>query len=838
MGTEYENLGALTSPTEFVEYYYTQVRDHFDARGLQISKQGFIGFFLHVMGFNQYDVKYYYDTLFRESFLATADNEDNLKLHASIYGYETTTIVPSSLVGSLSFYIDQLPVSQNDIDNVSISELKVMIGDVEFMMESTYTIYGDICEIVDSRGEITHIPYDSTTGNIALIDFNQYQTESIAFTLPYYVFGTHYQKIIELGITDASIYQYDIQVKEDGEWVDYSVSTVKFYATPDDKVVFSRTLVNNRLLLEFGSGVNGKFIPESDIRITLRYTHGADGNVSDNTVTPIDGKFLVFDTSGDQIYSGSVTSLINVHVDYSTGGINELEHNDLRHAIIDYVQSRNNLISKDDFYNILSKHLSDFILLFRKINIIDNTIYAFVPFKDKYLNPILSKSISVPYIQFNNSNKPIVYKPSFSIGGSDYISPFIYMYDTFTRTFAGYLYREKYSTYFSGVENIIGASITLPLNLVFEYQSANRTTRIVVQSYEKISNFVIYLDIPLLGVYECMDVFDDNNQEFLYINDLYDGLIHEKIDVKVHIFLNTVKHFVYTVKDIYLLQDLSDILILGLYEFLPDYAEDNDEEEDGTGVIGSTEDGVGWVFTGGGSPDSLVGGDGWFLPQTGFAGMTGGNGVPGWKPDLPYIFMSDIVMHIPVMLYDVYNTDMQYYDQKFINNLGQISIEENRMISDDFQIRFLNTEVVEQNIFKHITVQQHDFRLQLPLKLQVNIGVAQDVLIQNNINAIDFKEELVNNLATQLRDKYTGTAVSFYRTQIVDIVHNIEWVKYCDVFVYDSTEGSPNEIFDANLELIDQSRLETGMTKYEAATFCPIYIWWDLDNINIELIFE
>jgi len=398
------------------------------------------------------------------------------------------------------------------------------------------------------------------------------------------------------------------------------------------------------------------------------------------------------------------------------------------------------------------------------------------------------------------------------------------------------LYKEKYSTYFSGVDNVISSSISIPLNLVFDYKSNSRTTRISVQSYQQISNYVMYIDIPALGIYHCMDVFDDNNQEYMYVDDLYDGLIAEKIDIKIHVFQDDVKHYIYTVKDISLLQDLTDILTLGLYEFLPEYVETG-----GTGQLGSdpTDSSVGWVFTGGGSPGSQVGGDGWFLPQTGFVGMTGdGQGAVGWKPDLPYIFMADYVMHIPVMLYDQYAADEVYYDQRFINSLGQIAIDANRMVSDDFQIRFLNTEVVESNILKKITVQEHDFKLKLPLKLMVNIGVERDLLVKNNVNVLDFKDELTNNLATQLVDKYTGVNVSFYRTQIVDIVHDIEWVKYCDVFVYDSSDPERNEIFEANLELIDQSELESSMTKFEAATFCPVYVWWDLDNINIELIFE
>lgn len=842
MEKDYINLGALTSPNEYIEYYYSQLKEHYEARNLQISKNGFIGFMLNVMGFSQYDIKYYYDTLFREAFLATSDNNENLKLHSSIYGYSTKAITPAQLVGEMTFFLESLPVSSNQFKTIIIKDLKVVIGGITYMMESEYRITGTICEITKLNGQVIHIPYDSAVGTLPLVDFNQYEVETFEFTLPYYVYGTHYQKIIELGIQDAQVYDIvaSVKLKDSDEYQDFEMMTIKYYSGTEDTVIFHRELLNNQMMFEFGSGVNGLYVPESTAIMKIKYTHGANGNISSNTTTPLDGGLFVFDEQSDQIYSGAVSSLITIDIDHATGGVNNLEKEDLREAIIDYVQTRDNLISEVDFYNILDKHLSDFILLFKKINIVDNSIYAFVPFKDQYLKPLKSKSISIQNILFNPQNKPIVYKPEFSIGGFDYISPFVYLYDSFTRNFAGGIYSEQHSTYFSEIDNILDSETTLPLSLVFNYDPSQRRTRIVVQSYQKISDYVMYIDIPILGVYQCMDVYDDNNQEYYYGNDLYDGLIPHVIDVNIHIFKDVPKLFVYTAKDISLYHDLSDILMLGLYEFLPEYLTTGGTGSGGTGTIGSDplDEYVGWVFTGGGAPASQVGGEGWFLPQTGFEGMTGDTGgAVGWKPDLPYIYMADYILNIPVMVLQDYLEDTIYYDQKFINTLGQIAINENRMISDDLQIRFLNSLVIESNILKKITVQEHDFKLQLPLKLHVDIGVSQQILIENEINTLDFKDELINNLATQLSDKYTGVSVSFYRTQIVDIVHDIKWVKYCNVFVYDSSE-IPNEIDQANFELIDQSHLETGMTKYEAATFCPAYIWWDLDNIEIELIFE
>ena len=41
-----DNLGSLTTPEEYIQYYYPLVKDRLSSRGLQISKVGFIGFIL------------------------------------------------------------------------------------------------------------------------------------------------------------------------------------------------------------------------------------------------------------------------------------------------------------------------------------------------------------------------------------------------------------------------------------------------------------------------------------------------------------------------------------------------------------------------------------------------------------------------------------------------------------------------------------------------------------------------------------------------------------------------------------------------------------------------
>jgi len=62
-------LGSLTTPEQYVNYYYDKLKSQLQSKNIQISKVGIIGFLLHTLGFTQFDIKNYFDSLFLEAFL-------------------------------------------------------------------------------------------------------------------------------------------------------------------------------------------------------------------------------------------------------------------------------------------------------------------------------------------------------------------------------------------------------------------------------------------------------------------------------------------------------------------------------------------------------------------------------------------------------------------------------------------------------------------------------------------------------------------------------------------------------------------------------------------------
>ena len=60
-----------STPEEFVDYYYEKLKTDLAVYNIKISKVGFIGFLFNMLGYTHFDVKTYYDSLFKEAFVAT-----------------------------------------------------------------------------------------------------------------------------------------------------------------------------------------------------------------------------------------------------------------------------------------------------------------------------------------------------------------------------------------------------------------------------------------------------------------------------------------------------------------------------------------------------------------------------------------------------------------------------------------------------------------------------------------------------------------------------------------------------------------------------------------------
>ena len=131
----------LTTPTDYINHYVDILKKEYELNDLKIDYHGFIGFIMNLFGWTNFDLKQYYDYLFKEGFLATADETKNLYLHASKNNYQIAFANAASAYGNLIFDFSKLPVRPSNIfkrEAVFPDTLQIKIGDYTFTSKTKY----------------------------------------------------------------------------------------------------------------------------------------------------------------------------------------------------------------------------------------------------------------------------------------------------------------------------------------------------------------------------------------------------------------------------------------------------------------------------------------------------------------------------------------------------------------------------------------------------------------------------------------------------------------------------------------------------------------------------
>ena len=758
------SLGDLTTPEQYIKHYFELLKTDLNKKELQISKVGLIGYFLNILGYSQFDIKQYFDSILKEAFVATSDIDDNLNLHASIYRYVPLNAIKASIVGNFQFDFTALPTKGSDVvmRNVHISDLELNIDDMNYILDSQYLIINNntsyVCQITDSENHISNVPFLFTQPTVLIKDLFQYSTLQTTFHSPNYTYGTYYSYILNI---DEGQYMSNIVVYVNA--VEYDIQSVKWVSQSKDNVVFIRQLSGGKILIELGSGVHGRHVPNSEIKVVVKTTNGTSGNISSHSLKPYSGTALVIDTLADQTTRGPITidakSFITVNIDYAENGTNPLVGDELRVAILDYINSRDTLISKSDFDNLIKNLTYDNFVLFKKTDFVDNIIYNFAPIMNKQIVPVRTLSHSMSKTEFDAAG---VYRPEFLVNSESFISPFMYVWDEFKYVYNGYIVDSFVSAYFSEINIKSGGENQIPpaLSLSATYLHSSDKIQFDVTSYENLGRYSANITIPEINITDqSMTAIDNNTFRYVYPS----GLIYENMDVNVTVSDTTtvVKLFNYTVNDFALVTDVSDVFFLKTYGDTTTY-----------------------------------------------------------------------VLNVPVIPTAVFESDEDFYLQKFISLFGSIGLNDKaKMISDEVQMRFINSNYIRASILKEVTVSGLEFDLSLPLKIIVDINGSKEITIRDKINITSVTSQLEFDLAEHLLQNYTGTKISLYRTKIIDFVHNYgSWIKSVVITISDSNS---NEIINGNFETYDQNDILDNLSKFDVATFCPIYWYWDLNDIVI-----
>jgi len=775
----------LTTPDEFINYYWDKLQEYFSSRNIQISKLGFIGYFLNILGFTQYDVKQYYDNLFNESFPIVAQNPSNLYFHSTLHGYIPPMATYASLYGEMEFINYALPVKRADVikREIYLQDIKLNINNIQYMLESKYQITeiagnpGYILNILTKDSQYISTGYSELSSKVPIYNLNQVKIQTYNFTTPNYNYSTYYSKIISISQFQLA----DIEIYING--LKYDVEYVKNFRTGNDKVVFIRYL-NNTIIIEFGSGIHGEYVPNSTVNITLTLTNGKIGNIGAGYYLPISGTISVVDTLSNSTslppYTFAASNFIRFNILYGSGGSDLLDSERLRTKLIEYIRTRNNLVSESDYKSIFSNYLIDFDLLFKKIDVRDNHIYNhallynqyMVPFSTTCITPLLSEIVPDLYI----NNQAVVIFPEFIYNSKTYLSPFMYIYDNVLQMYKGYILYDSITSYFDKTTLHVDNISTPPLSFELVYIQQTNKFRLFVKSYQSITNYVIKMNIPSKNIITDLLYYNDNTK--YYDLDFFIEPIDILFDV---IYLNNTLSTL-ELNNLQPVIDMSDYI--SVKKYIPDFT----------------------ILTG------II-----FINN---------------QPVTYYREPTDTevrLVNFPVVEKTQFIQNKKYIIDKLYSMFTNIYNPGNRMISDDIQFKFLNNDVVESYVLEKATKQQFTFNLQLPLKIIINIIMQSQSIISPNINITNELNNLKHKIASLLQEHYTGTSISFYNSQIIDFLHNISWIKSCDVQVFDSNGV---RLLNDDIESYSNMKILKSLTdKFEAVKFVPIYWWWDLENI-------
>ena len=219
-----KNLNNLTDPQSFITYYYNELKSQLESDDLSISKVGVIGYLLHIFGNLQYDIKKYYDGLFKEAFPITAVNDINLQQHAITFGFNYDSGTAAFLTGLI--YFDFLNLPSRSIDTVrrevDLQNITFTIDGLNFVLETDYKLIIDIIDFTDyyksrlisKTGEYQMLSMSSQYPTTPIDGCKQILPETTYFNIPSYPYNSYYTIEINLLDVDMFIESIDILVKE------------------------------------------------------------------------------------------------------------------------------------------------------------------------------------------------------------------------------------------------------------------------------------------------------------------------------------------------------------------------------------------------------------------------------------------------------------------------------------------------------------------------------------------------------------------------------------------------------------------------------------------------
>jgi len=334
---------------QIIEYF----QSYLDLKNIDLLKTSFMSFMINILSTLTSNLMFYNISTYREFFLTTAQLPESILNLSAFLGYNTTeaSYSQTGVLITIPFGFDVPPATTIITIN---PDFKFYASNIEFITDyiTTITIKNNSSAtvVIQDGQKIYNLPVsiDSTSAEQSfsfILTAKQYKHNQQEFQidedLQLYQFVT-----IDVPLTgQASTLLVEIQDPGSSSWTVYTEASSLYLMSATDKKFVSRRTQNGRRLY-FGNGVIGiQPTPGSTVRITINETLAERGNIIAGSIT-----------RGDRIYtsSGGTTKILNysaLNPTSSTGGKDEESLEEIRSNSIASLTALHRLVSESDYIN-------------------------------------------------------------------------------------------------------------------------------------------------------------------------------------------------------------------------------------------------------------------------------------------------------------------------------------------------------------------------------------------------------------------------------------------------------------------------------------------------------
>jgi len=891
----------LKTPMEFINEESENLKSYLDNYDIQINKLGFTGFLLNLLGHMRYDATHYYQGLHKESFVALAEKANNLYMHASIYGYTVPFAKPAIAEGQIVFDFSYLPKTKNSKRSVSLSNIKFEYDSIPFETDTTYHFveengtYYAIVYLED--GTTKYIPSPTQRISVPFFNVKQLKVISSNLQLPSYPYGTYYPH--EFNIDDNYLTDIEIYIKEEDSDIKekFDIKTVKYLENQFSKTCFLRALTSHNYLVEFGSGVRALHIPNAFVTFYKTLTKGTKGHIYSNKQLKLDSRSVakIETTEGNNNISRATSArFFEIYFDKSENGRDTPTDEKLKTDIIEFIQTKEFLIDKKDYYNLTPNDKGDFLYSFRKSHIIRNDFYLHKVLRNEYQIPYLTNCINVKKINTDESisgleshklsedegelegdykytifattgfhiSKPVTVDINVTVNNTLYFT-----WDQFDDAeyyvIIVYSYNDESYRYFNIQENQfldIGQSSYFSNTFINEFNND-------IVSVSPYDSYIFFPEFKLNDrTFRSLFVYKyDHNMNwydgYLFYDDFIMLFSRTMEKLKNHATpqfqLNVVYNYEKFRTEFYIIspqssEDYAILVTIPGTNINRQQAARLDENEfyiEYTDTLyGIFEDNIIFemeVYYSDEDDEILT--DLGIIAKLETSSFYQLQKVADQLKLLNYITDTneEYVLSIPIIEKENYLSNRVGVDLEVLSNIYQNDIEGRRFPNDEVQYRFINTDLIKSLYLKCSTVQKYEFDLQLPLKLNIEVIYNSEYLESNLVDLPKEKENLYLEVAKLLQSQYSGNEITFYNSQLIDYIHtNRPYFKSVKVKITDSLDNSIDfgiESYDEDQtmrNIQDEINNDPLLRKFDILNYFPHFFYWDVDNIEFTYSFN